>query len=75
MSSSSATNTGMAAMAGRGGSTSGQGGPGLDIGGKGTNVVINVNIDKATAEEAKRLAEMVKTELEKDKLMSSMGRM
>jgi protein TonB len=28
-----------------------------------------------TAEEAKRLAEMVKTELEKDKLMSSMGRM
>jgi murein DD-endopeptidase MepM/ murein hydrolase activator NlpD len=75
MSSSSATNTGMAAMAGRGGSTSGQGGPGLDIGEKGTNVVINVSIEKATAEEAKRLAEMVKTELEKDKLMSSMGRM
>jgi murein DD-endopeptidase MepM/ murein hydrolase activator NlpD len=75
MSSSSATNTGMAAMAGRGGSTSGQGGPGLEVGGKGTNVVINVNVEKATAEEAKRLAEMVKSELEKDKLMSSMGRM
>lgn len=71
--SSIATNTGYGSNGA--GSSTGQGGPDLAVGGKGTQVTINVTVQQASAEEAKRLAEMVKTELEKDKLVASMGRM
>ena len=38
------------------------------------NVTINLTIGKATADEAKQFAEMVKTYLEDEKLTSNMGR-
>ena len=74
-----ATNTGYGAMqngTGRGsGVAGGQGGPGLDTSTTKTGVVINLTIAQASEAEAKRFAELVKEQLESDKLMTSMGRM
>ena len=74
-----ATNTGYGAMqngTGRGsGVAGGQGGPGLDTSTTKTGVIINLTIAQASEAEAKRFAELVKEQLESDKLMTSMGRM
>ena len=74
-----ASNTGFGSMqngTGRGsGVGSGQGGPGLDTGTSKGGVIINLTIAQASAEEAKRFADIVKEQLESEKLMTSMGRM
>jgi murein DD-endopeptidase MepM/ murein hydrolase activator NlpD len=74
-----ATNTGYGPMqngTGRGsGVSGGQGGPGLDTSTSKTGVIINLTIAQASEAEAKRFAEIVKEQLESDKLMTSMGRM
>jgi murein DD-endopeptidase MepM/ murein hydrolase activator NlpD len=77
--SSLASNTGYGSMqngTGRGsGVGGGQGGPGLDLGGSKASVIINLTIAKASAEEARRFADLVKEQLESEKLMTNMGRM
>lgn len=74
-----ASNTGYGSMqngTGRGsGVGGGQGGPGLDVGGSKAPVIINLTIAKASAEEARRFADLVKEQLESEKLMTNMGRM
>lgn len=75
-----ASNTGYGPMqngTGRGsGVSGGQGGPGLvDTSASKAGVIINLTIAQASAEEAKRFADIVKEQLESDKLMTSMGRM
>jgi murein DD-endopeptidase MepM/ murein hydrolase activator NlpD len=77
--SSLASNTGYGSMqngTGQGsGVAGGQGGPGLDLGGSKASVIINLTIAKASAEEARRFADLVKEQLESEKLMTNMGRM
>jgi murein DD-endopeptidase MepM/ murein hydrolase activator NlpD len=56
-----------------GASTPYQGGPNLARGGGGNNVTINVTISEASADEARKFAQMVKSYLDKDSLTRSMG--
>lgn len=63
------------ATAGPSGTTGGQGGPGLTLSpGGGNNVTINLKIGQASEAEARKFAKIVKSVLEEDKMIESMGR-